>query len=74
MLQTVDGQDNVFVVDFDTLPALPITWTTPAEEPYAKALHRALETKMITEPGKYGIVINDDPTAEYEYMIYTIKE
>jgi hypothetical protein len=54
MLQVVDGHE-VFVVDFDELPQLPITWDKPEDEPYARCLDNAIRTGVITEPGKYGI-------------------
>lgn len=59
MLQTVDG-DEVYVVEFDTMPGLPITWATPEEEPYARCLDNALREQIITEPGKYAIKITHD--------------
>ncbi len=56
MLQTVQGKP-VYVVEFDTMPELPITgigW----EAPYAKGLTEAILTRVITEPGKYGIHVD----------------
>lgn len=75
MLQTVDGRDNVFVVDFDTLPELPITWSNDEEAPYALALGDAIQTKKIVEPGKYGIIIdcNDDDLGLI-YSLFAIIE
>lgn len=71
MLQTVDGRE-VFVVDFDTMPELPITWS-PGFQPYALALEAAIQEKLITEPGKYGIEIIH--TADHDtYNIFTINE
>jgi hypothetical protein len=69
--QIVDGYD-VFVVDFDTMPQLPITGIGE-EKPYAAALDAAIRTGIITEPGKYGIHIpsNDEPM---RYSIFIIKE
>jgi len=74
MLQTVDGRE-VFVVDFDTMPTLPITWNTPDEKPYAMALVDAIQEGVIIEPGKYGIVI-DVPIAGHNitYIIFKIIE
>lgn len=76
MLQTVDGTE-VFVVDLNALPKLPITWSNAEEEPYAKALDHALRTGVITEPGKYGIELEHsksraDPHSHYS--IHRIKE
>ena len=75
ILQTVDGRE-VFVVDFDVMPELPITWNTLDEKPYADALANAIQTGVITKPGKYGIAIEEpvDPTVTISYSIYTIKE
>ena len=72
MLQTIDGY-TVFVVEFDTMPELPITWTTKEEKPYALALDRAINDKVITEPGKYGIHIPAD-TKPMLYSIFAIQE
>ena len=81
MLQTLmdplfDVERTVFVVDFDTMPELPITWSTPEEEPYAKAFDDAIRTGAIKQPGKYGIALDKiiDPTVTLSYSIYTIKE
>lgn len=58
MLQTVDGKE-VYVVDFDVLPKLPLTYATEEEKPYAIALARAIENGTISKPGKYGISIEN---------------
>ena len=83
------------VVDFDTMPELPITGLTEAEEKYdsllamargfvnrifdpnsktpgrtALALTNAIETGIITEPGKYGIHF----TSPDDYQIYKITD
>lgn len=73
MLQTIQGCE-VFVVDFNTMPDLPITWSTEAEKPYALALGAAISTGVITEPGKYGIHVTDTTADPLEYTIYTITE
>lgn len=64
MLQIVDGHE-VYVVEFEEMPELPITWdpNKPEERPYALVLARAISDKVITEPGKYGLSI-EDPTAD----------
>lgn len=72
MRQTIDGYD-VFVVDFDAMPMLPITWKTLEEAPYAIALETAIRDGVITEPGKYGIHIPADDKPQM-YTIFTIKE
>jgi hypothetical protein len=72
MLQTVDGY-FVFVVDFDTMPALPITWNNSEEEPYARALQAAIQDGVITEPGKYGIQI-EHKNQTTTYTIHSITE
>lgn len=75
MLQVIGGK-TVYVVEFDTMPELPITGLTDEEQvykklttvpwlsladcrgkliTYAQALTDAIETGVITEPGKYGI-------------------
>lgn len=74
MHQVIEGK-SVYVVEFDTMPELPITGLTegervyallvgdkclghgilPSSGKYAKALTNAIETGVITEPGKYGI-------------------
>jgi hypothetical protein len=70
MLRTI-GHLDVFVVEFDTMPVLPITWTTEEEKPYALALARAIHEGQITEPGKYGIHV--DPETKV-YNIFKIVE
>lgn len=72
MLQTVDGRE-VYVVEFDTMPELPITWMTQEEEPYARALAAAIHNKVVTEPGKYGVHIDHDADGKF-YKIYRIEE
>lgn len=70
MLQTVDGRYG-YVVEFDEVPALPITYQKRREEPYAMALAAAISKGLLTEPGKYMIVIVDEGK---NYEIFTIKE
>ena len=75
-LQTVDGVE-VYVVDLNTIPELPITWNTPDEEPYAKALEQAIRNGTISEPGKYGIHVHHfDPSADLaiKYSVAKIVE
>ena len=79
-MQNVDGK-WLEIVEFDTMPELPITGLTeseakyenllrrlsngfrncllvkPTQGNYAAALTAAIETGVITEPGKYGIEI-----------------
>jgi hypothetical protein len=73
MLQTVDGRE-VFVVEFDTMPELPITWATPEEEPYALGLARAIEQGWIAEPGKYGVEVGTFPSGSIYTNIFKIEE
>jgi hypothetical protein len=74
MLQVIDGT-QVFVVDFDTVPELPIRWANDTEKPYAMALGAAIATGVITEPGKYGIEVgNYLPDVDLTYTIHTIIE
>jgi hypothetical protein len=71
-IQTVDGRD-VYVIDFATMPELPITAGSLEDAPYAAALDDAIRTGVITEPGKYGIEIKG-ATDRIDYSIYAIKE
>lgn len=73
MLQSVDGHPNVYVVEFDTMPELPITWSTEEEKPYALALAHAIHNETITEPGKYGLVV-DDLDDHIEFTVFKIIE
>lgn len=57
MLQTIEGI-TVYVVDFDTMPELPITGRNETEGLYAEALTAAIQTGVIREPGKYGLEVN----------------
>jgi hypothetical protein len=89
MHQVIDRK-SVYVVEFDTMPELPITGLTHGERMYAnlvghgsnnfliqgkiryaEALTHAIETGVISEPGKYGINLVPG-TANYE--IYAIQE
>lgn len=72
MLQTINHR-RVYVVNLYINPELllPITWMTPQEEPYAKALQHAIKHGNVTEPGKYGIELI---RGGEEYNVYAIKE
>jgi len=71
-LQNIDGID-VYVVDFDTLPQLPITWDDEEEKPYAQALDIAIRGRLVAEPGKYAIHVYDANVA-VNWMIFKIIE
>lgn len=73
MLQTVDGK-TVFVVDFDTLPTLPITYRTEEEKQYALILARAIQDGVITGPGKYGLEFEHKTLKDVRYTIHFIVE
>lgn len=73
MLQTIDGRE-VYVVVFDTMPELPITYSTDEEKPYALALETAIKAGVLTEPGKYGIYVEATEGPKPIYNIYYIKE
>lgn len=68
MVQRIEGKE-VYVVNFDTMPELPITASTLDEAPYALALETAIRGGIITEPGKYGIHLDGT-----NYTIYRILE
>ena len=72
MLQTIDGRE-VYVVDFNTIPATPITGVGK-EEPYAIALTAAIDGGLITEPGKYGIHVTTDFDGTHVWNVYHIIE
>lgn len=55
-LQTIDGQLG-YVVEFEELPALPVTGTNRLESAYAEALTDAILNGVITEGGKYFVTI-----------------
>jgi len=71
MLQVIGGRE-VFVVEFDTMPELPITGEG-REHHYAMALTAAIRDGIVTEPGKYGVYIQTahDRTV---YGVYRITE
>jgi hypothetical protein len=74
MIQEVDGKE-VYVVEFDTMPELPIYWRTDEEKPYALALATAIHTGTITEPGKYGIEFTtEDDEGNLQYQVYRVDE
>lgn len=70
MLQNVAGE-LVYVVEFDTMPELPITGRNEVEGAYADVLTKAISTGIISEPGKYGI--NIDWNTRY-WNVYRIEE
>lgn len=61
-LQRIDGVLG-YVVEFEELPALPVTGTNQIEIVYANALTAAITDGIITEGGKYFITI----TAQAEH-------
>ena len=94
MFQVIEGK-SCYVVEFDTMPELPITGLTVEERTYqgilayaqalaggwvdramnglyARALTHAIETGVITEPGKYAIHIENSTTVAY--AIYRVDE
>lgn len=71
MLQIVDGR-QVYVVDFDAMPELPITGVGE-EIPFARALTAAIESGLISEPGKYGIEVVEEH-GRLDYTIFAIVE
>ena len=74
MLQIIDN-DEVYVVDLKTVPELPITWNTPEEEPYARALQGAIERGQISEPGKYAFRIYEfHRSVEMQYEVARVIE
>jgi hypothetical protein len=72
MLQTVDGKE-VFIVEFETMPELPINWATEEEKPYALALAIAISTGVINKPGKYGLEV-DNPENPTRWDAYEMIE
>jgi hypothetical protein len=73
MLQTIEGVE-VYVVDFDVMPELPITWQNESEKPYAAALQTAIQDGMIREPGKYGIEIVENSPRAFHWRVHHIEE
>lgn len=69
MLQIIDKLE-VYVVEFDTMPTLPITGEG-AEAIYAEALTAAIQNGDIVEPGKYGVHVNADSKV---YNVFRIVE
>jgi hypothetical protein len=72
MIQFVEDQ-LVYIVDFDTMPNLPIVGTG-IEQYYAEALTDALKNGKITEPGKYAISIDWTFGSERKYTIFKVIE
>lgn len=71
MLQNVDGL-VVYVVNLKEIPVTPLFHANGDLEllPYVQALIQAIEKKVITEPGKYGIHI----LAGKHWNIFKINE
>jgi len=65
MFHNIDGR-KIYVVDFDTMPELPITGVGE-EAIYAEALTAAIQNKDIVEPGKYGMHIES-----FDRKVYNI--
>ncbi len=73
MLQVIEDR-LVYVVEFDTMPELPITGEG-YERPYAEALTAAIREGLITEPGKYGVHVTDDKENDQViYNVYHVEE
>lgn len=69
MLQQI-ADKLVYVVEFDTMPVLPIVGTG-VEQYYAEALTNAIRYGMITKPGKYAIEV-DFTTKRWE--VFEVQE
>lgn len=74
MLQIVEGRE-VYVVEFDTVPDLPITGDGE-ETIYAQILDQAIRDGVIKEPGKYGLALNTPtvPETNLSYTVYVIND
>lgn len=72
MFQVIDDR-KVYVVDFESMPELPITGVGE-EEPYAVALTAAIREGLVTEPGKYGIHFSVDFDGTEVWNIFHIVE
>lgn len=58
-------------VDLQTMPELPITHNDDIQEQlFAEALQNAIESKVITEPGKYKIAVHIPLWGQASYDIY----
>lgn len=68
-LQELNGR-TVYVVEFDSMPELPITGVG-VEQKYAEALTQAFLRGLISKPGKYGIWI-DFLSPDLKWEICTI--
>lgn len=78
MFQRIEDRD-VYVVDLKNFPPpLPITGESTVlgmEHFYAQALTEAIEHRLITKPGKYGIQIDwSSPVSSMSYEIFEIIE
>lgn len=69
-LQYIDDKWG-YVVEFETLPALPITGMDSTDGIYATALELAITRGSITTGGKYFILISEDGES---YQIFRIDE
>jgi hypothetical protein len=73
MFQKVDGK-RLYLVNLLAMPKLPIhSMDSPELAPYAKALNEAIEQKVITEPGQYGIEVYQDEFHELRWNAYKIE-
>ena len=71
MHRIIDGK-RIEVVEFDTMPELPITGLMVSTWPsYIQVLNDAFECGIITEPGKYGIELKP---GSRDYVIHKIVD
>ena len=67
--------DNIgYVVEIDELPELPVRGTNRVEMAYAEALTDAIANGVITEGGKYFIVLTDMVGHYARYEVAKINE
>ena len=71
-MQDIDGHYG-YVVEFDSLPALPVTGIG-YEKPFAEALTDAILNRVITEGGKYFIRLTAQMGDYFRYEIDKITD
>jgi hypothetical protein len=72
MLQNVAGH-LVYVVEFDTMPELPITGLG-IDRVYAEILTDAIQNRVITKPGKYALELTEQKAELFKYEVHSVVE
>lgn len=67
---------EVYIIDSENLPELPIRWVSDKERMYAQAITHNILNGTFKAPGKYGIEIENSPlwNDRLDVTVYEIEE